>query len=142
MGNKYCRRCQQNKSVADFYRNKDRVDGLQDWCKLCSSTLRLSAPGRYSQLIKRGERRGVKFNIPKEEFILWFNGQEHYCHYCGWQLKEYRNGNMQGLTIDRQNNDKPYVIGNIVLACRRCNTMKGSWLTEEQMLDAANRYFK
>ena len=45
------------------------------------------------------------------------------------------------LTLDRVDNTKGYELSNIVLACRRCNYMKGSWLTSEQMLDAAKRYF-
>lgn len=38
------------------------------------------------------------------------------------------------LTIDRKNNNGNYCIDNIVLACYRCNTIKGDFFTEQEML--------
>lgn len=34
-----------------------------------------------------------------------------------------------------------YVIGNIVLACTRCNSVKNGYLTYEQMKEVAQKYF-
>ena len=42
----------------------------------------------------------------------------------------------------RKYNRLPYTLDNITFACRRCNNIKGSWFTEKQMLEIANRYFK
>lgn len=169
METKVCVVCRESKPLSEFNRHKLARDGRQSYCKLCfrkyqrkwkrsnpnrygdynreygkkyGKHYRLSAEGRYRERTKRGNRRGIKFSITKDEFVLWFNSQEKKCHYCGQPLVDYKNGTMQGLTMDRPNNREPYKIGNIVLACRRCNTMKGSWLTEDQMLDAAKRYFK
>lgn len=174
METKFCPRCQQNKAVGEFFRNKCRANGLQDYCKECSKNLirewmknnpskakqirqraektpnvreyrrrqRLKRPPgeRYRQLIKRGTRRGIEIAFTKDEFIDWFPKGVLFCHYCRRELGEYKNGDLWGLTIDRLDNNKPYELGNIAIACRRCNSMKGSWLTEEQMLDAAQRY--
>ena len=37
MNYKECKKCGANKQVAEFSEHKQRVDGLQDWCKECSN---------------------------------------------------------------------------------------------------------
>ena len=96
---------------------------------------------RYRQIKSRAHKRNIGLVISKEEFIEWFNSQKDICHYCSSPLTEYKNGSLTGLTIDRRDNNKPYELGNLALSCMRCNVMKGSWLTEEQMIDATKRYF-
>lgn len=111
--------------------------------RLISKEWRKSAVGKYKKLLERGRVKGVSVEITQDNFVLWFNNQAKVCHYCGVVLhKDYQDGYLRGLTIDRKDNNKPYEIDNIVLACQRCNSMKGSWLNEEQMLDAAQRYFE
>lgn len=45
-------------------------------------------------------------------------------------------------SIDRKDNNKGYIMGNITLACKRCNIIKGKWFTEQEMLEIADRYLK
>ena len=97
-------------------------------------------------LRRKAYQRGNNFNMTTNEFANWFDNQNKVCYYCGQEVFEYSDlppneQRLQGLTIDRKDNTKPYTIDNIAIACGRCNLMKGSWLTEEQMLDAAKRYF-
>ena len=76
--------------------------------------------------------------------MRWFSEQNKVCFYCHRKLtKPTRQLNWanSGLTIDRLDNEQGYTIDNIVLSCHRCNAMKGDWLTAEQMIDAAKRYF-
>ena len=49
---------------------------------------------------------------------------------------------LSALTFDRKDNNEGYTIDNLALSCRRCNLMKGDWLTYEQTLEIANKYFK
>jgi len=84
-------------------------------------------------------RRNIELNITKEDFINWYNSQVKTCHYCkrtleeiNCDIKEKRCKNR--LSIDRKNNNKGYVLNNIVLACYRCNTIKGEYFTEQEML--------
>lgn len=86
-----------------------------------------------------------------KEFVAWFKNQPLVCHYCKQPLimtsldnpfggaKNNRRENQ--LTVDRKNNDLPYMLDNIVLCCRRCNMIKGKWFSEKQMLEIASRYF-
>ena len=52
-----------------------------------------------------------------------------------------KNGNnLNHLTIDRMDNSSGYSMDNIVIACRRCNTVKGGWFTYSEMIEIADRY--
>ncbi len=145
----YCKVC--NGIINKLWLNQHREQYKQtqaNWYKQNRNRLRIKAADyaktpteRYRQIKRRAKIRNVGLSITKEGFIGWFNSQGDVCHYCGSRLTGYENGSLQGLTVDRKNNAKPYEPGNLVLACMRCNIMKGSWLTEEQMIDAAQRYF-
>jgi hypothetical protein len=50
------------------------------------------------------------------------------CHYCGGQLPRFNGG------LDRKKNSKGYIRGNCVPCCTRCNSMKGPYLTYEEMV--------
>ena len=153
MGEKYCNKCKETKPLIGFGRNRSRKEGLQYYCRRCSyefsrgwrraggKNYHLSPIERYRQIVKRGKVRGVRLLISLEDFVSWMNAQSKTCHYCGCRLEEIGAGNMKGLTLERLDNERHYELDNIALACRRCNTMKGSWLTEAQMIDAAQRYF-
>ena len=97
---------------------------------------------RYRQIKGRAKKRGVRLAITREGFIGWFNAQKDDCHYCRRPLTGYENGAPEGLTVDRKDNNRGYELGNLVLACMRCNTMKGSWLTEKQMIEIAHKYLE
>lgn len=170
MNDKFCKRCNTTKPIEEFSRNKSKKDGFQFYCKDCSykfyrhwvkgnkhklapylrswrSHYCRTGRARAWELRKKARDRGTKFNMTLEEFAKWFDAQERCCYYCGRQVFEYNElpkdqKHLLSLTIDRKDNSKPYMIDNIAIACGRCNWMKGAWLTEEQMLDAANRYFK
>ena len=121
---------------AKWYKeNRERIN-------IKKTKYRDGALGRYCQIKVRAKKRNIEFLISKGEFTDWFTTRIGLCHYCGRELSKYRNGSLRGLTIDRRDNDRPYEMSNLVLACSRCNLMKGSWLTEEQMIDAAERYLR
>lgn len=62
------------------------------------------------------------------------------CYYCRRQLDTVNTLASDGMTIDRVDNNKGYTEGNMVLCCRRCNIIKGSWFTREQMIEIAETY--
>jgi len=95
--------------------------------------------GIYNQLKGNAKHRNIEFNIKKEIFIEWYQTQDQKCHYCERTPKESRQidgfgKNIQRLTIDRKNNDKGYILNNIVLSCIKCNDIKGNYFTEKEML--------
>jgi len=97
----------------------------------------------YFRIKNNAIHRKQIFSISKEDFINWYNCQKQECYYCNKSLSEIKKDksvpfNMKmRLTIDRKDNKKGYIINNIVLACNRCNTIKGNFFTEQQMLKIA-----
>jgi hypothetical protein len=92
--------------------------------------------------------KGNKVLLTSNEFVEWYTSQPLTCHYCKRLLtfgidnkKAFGIKGSDKLTIDRMDNDKPYAIDNIVLACRRCNALKGFRFTHEQLLEIGEKYF-
>jgi 5-methylcytosine-specific restriction endonuclease McrA len=97
-----------------------------------------SSEGIYTSLKAGAKQRNIIFLITKEEFIKWYNSQEQKCCYCkrSWlQIKESNDIYQRDrLAIDRKDNNKGYILGNIILACNRCNSIKSDYFTEKEML--------
>lgn len=159
---KICSCCKREKEVSEFHRDSSRKGGYRIYCQDCARNKRLpykarisererayhrqykktydkSALGRYHKLKSNAKQRGFAFDILPNEFVTWIMSQKMQCHYCKQVLQVDKRG-LDSLSIDRRNNDGKYTIGNITLACWRCNVAKGSWFTEQQMLDIATRY--
>jgi 5-methylcytosine-specific restriction endonuclease McrA len=103
--------------------------------------------GKFYNLKFRAKKSNIPFLLTRKQFGEWFLNQELKCHYCGKSVnfggEDYTNGNsMKHLTIDRKNTILGYDIDNIVISCRKCNTIKGDWFTEKEMLEIANKYLK
>jgi 5-methylcytosine-specific restriction endonuclease McrA len=79
--------------------------------------------------------------ITRDEFALWFALQERCCHYCGVSEDELPHLNLMTqmgmrllrLGVDRLDGRKPYQLGNIVLCCYGCNSVKSDRFTEREM---------
>ena len=82
----------------------------------------------------------------REDFLNWYKNEKQQCHYCKrnfFQTAEDGNlGKVSRLTIDRMDNKKGYIIGNMALSCKLCNTIKGEFFTEQEMFIIGNLIFK
>lgn len=120
-----------------FYRHKRMSMGFSYECKSCaslrgkkykdknketikknnkiSSKKRNKNPNRrFSMYKESAKRRNLDFNITFEDFMdLWENS----CFYCGSKI--------DGIGIDRKNNNVGYTVENIVPCCSECNMAKG-----------------
>ena len=101
----------------------------------------------YCALKNSAKRREILFNLEKDEFCRWYDSRLKVCFYCRIgqeELLPINNMNLKQkrLGIDRKDNDVPYQIDNIVLACARCNAIKGSWFTQNQMFEIAVNYLQ
>jgi hypothetical protein len=75
------------------------------------------------------EIRDLDFNIDLEYVMGLLKKQKGKCALTGWQLEFVRSGsksykNPRGCTMDRINNSKGYVRGNIQLTCWLPNRIK------------------
>jgi len=121
--------------------NPDKVRAIRLRQKLNGYTntyqkqYRTTAASRYSALQSRARIRGIKFDIPKTEFIQWFDEHPKYCSYCNIGLTVGTNGEHKlWLTIDRKDNDKDYTLDNIVISCMGCNLIKSNDIPYELMM--------
>ena len=100
-----------------------------------------SPKGKLTKLRLRARHDNIPFNIDINEWLSWFNKQDFYCYYCGIETTFNGDDRMKCYSIDRKDNDIGYEISNIVLSCNRCNLAKGSWFSEDEMLEIAAKYF-
>jgi hypothetical protein len=79
---------------------------------------------RCSRIRNAGRQRGIKwtFDGPHREVLRKFYDAP--CHYCGREVE-------QRLGLDRVDNAKGYVPGNVVQCCTACNLMKASHSVDE-----------
>ncbi|MBA7688408.1 hypothetical protein ES703_96888 [subsurface metagenome] len=146
---KKCSKCGLTKPLEQFTRDNKGRSGHRAYCKACASKYMAKyysqqPRGRYHRLRDAASSQRIPFAITANDFIKWWVAQKPICFYCGQTLTNsiYRKHRLSDMTIDRKEPAKGYILSNMVLACRRCNLMKGDWLTVEQTLEIAQRYFK
>lgn len=81
---------------------------------------------------KIARRRSQEFLLTKEWFVRWFIKQPLTCGYCERSLS-YNREIGTSPSIDRKNNQRGYVVGNICLCCELCNRVKNKYFTFKQM---------
>ena len=157
MGMKYCKGCDRDLPLSAFHNDKKMKDGLAFYCRECVSEYgkkySVTPNGIYNGLkglqryyVKRRHHRAKPFLITRKDFVEWYENEPKICHYCGIPEEilndtgDRLNSRMLRFTVDCMDNDKGYVLGNIVLACNRCNFMKSDYLTYEEMLFYAKTY--
>jgi len=102
----------------------------------------------YQILRGSARERWLDFSFTFKDFNIWYNKQEQKCIYCNRTLEEIKNDNRENdkykhrLTIDRKNNAKGYILSNIGLACYRCNTIKGEYFTEQEMIEIGKTIYQ
>lgn len=157
---KPCNKCGQVKRLSEFNKDRKRVNGISGWCKMCCCELHKIWRAKNKDRIKKQQYTphriygNLKSRIKKGEiiseidFINWYNSQEQKCYYCERTLEEVKNDikekeiNQNRMSIDRKDNDKGYILNNIVFACRRCNEIKSDYFTETEMLRLGKILYK
>lgn len=84
----------------------------------------ISPEARYKNALRYAKYSGLEWNI---SYSNYFELVSNRCDYCDSVLPSYGHG------LDRLNNDKGYIIGNVVPCCKRCNQIRGDNLTSEEM---------
>ena len=156
---KQCTRCGRTLPLLAYGKHRHCKDGLNPECKECnnkrSREFGKTPSGAYT-LIK-GRQKYHKSNNPSKykpvlisraDFIDWYTNESRVCVYCGLkeeELDKIKDQFLKGyrrLTVDCKDNKLGYVAGNLVLCCRRCNTLKIDFFTYEQMLEIGERFVK
>lgn len=157
IGTKKCTKCGHIKSLTEFGNHRLTKDKLAYRCKQCarehSKRHRQTPRGIYSALKGRATyRRKYKdyheVTITRDEFVDWYNTQEKKCSYCDLPeehlelMKTAFDGRINRLEVDCIDNDAGYAVGNLALACHRCNFFKLNFFSFNEMREIAQKYFK
>ncbi len=87
---------------------------------------------RFLHIRNGARKRNLEFSLSKDDVKSMIFGK---CYYCNKEPNNHRNYISKRYDklnefvyngIDRVDNSKGYVIGNVVGCCRECNTKKGS----------------
>lgn len=74
---------------------------------------------RFSNLKKSAKRRGVEVSITLVDYKKILTDGGYMCTYCGDDVTHSTGG-----SLDRVDNAVGYVIGNLLVCCGICNSMK------------------
>lgn len=105
-----------------------------------------SPKGAYKSL--KNSTRGYKVKITQQKFMEWYKSQPKKCYYCGIKENQLQlvsdkyNNRVYRLTVDRADNIKGYVLGNLKLCCLRCNHIKGDFFTQSEMEEIGRKYIQ
>lgn len=129
MKEKRCQKCDELKSVKEFWKNKRRKDGFHNWCKSCGkkqnstySKLNRSKLQTYKRKWNREHPEYLrkvnlkKYGLSLEQYDEIFEVQDGVCAICGGINKDGRR-----LMVDHNHSDNR-VRG---LLCSNCNTALG-----------------
>lgn len=96
----------------------------------------------YNDYKRTAKRRNIEFNLSKEYFKFLVKQD---CYYCGVEpiriiKTTANNGSFICNGIDRVDNSKGYIKGNVVSCCKRCNQSKNN-MTIQEFLDWINHIY-
>ena len=142
---KTCRKCGVAKPPDAFY-NRARVNGLTYTCKEChrkaiaenkkDPTKHNFWYKRYERIRNSAQKRGLEFDLTLDD-IRDLKSQK-VCQYCKREVEV--------ITLDRADNNKGYIKGNIIPACIVCNKIKGQVDFNKEEMDviglAVNNYYR
>ena len=123
---KRCYKCKKILSIGSFSKDASRKDGLNNKCKECDKKWQDEydkTPDRRFSVYKRDSKKGKRnyeFSLTKKQFMSFWGKK---CYYCGERIN--------GVGIDRVDNNIGYEIDNCVPCCGKCNRMKMSMICSE-----------
>lgn len=130
-----------NKLIVDDVVTKEKR-GRDVYIKLLSKPVASQEPEKEVSIEKKAffglvSRRSDTCSF--SDFIKWWRSTNMICFYCGITIEKFKTMYPKvphtRLTIDRRDNNKGYIPENMVFACLKCNSLKGNFFTEEEMLE-------
>ena len=130
---KKCSRCGDKKSLDEFYKDKYNKDKLKCYCKNCDNyinkKIRLKYPLRSLlwNIKSRAKRKGIPFDLNEDEI--------EFPEVCPVFKKPFAFGlgklNDLSPSLDRIDNSKGYIKGNIIIVSWKANRIKNDATIEE-----------
>jgi hypothetical protein len=128
--NKRCGKCKEVKDFSEFRKNKNSAFGYSYFCRLCDNQRVYTRDKRkvlYNAAKKRAKDKNLEFSITLNDIVL-----PKKCPILNIQL-EFNEGKAKdnSYSIDRINNQKGYIKGNIQIISFKANTIKSNASLQE-----------
>jgi len=140
---KECTKCGEVKALDNFGFHKDCKDNLKSTCRQCNREVarehKLKYPNRFllTKAKGRAKKFGIPFDLTKEDIIV-----PDICPVFNKPLVfGYGNGrNPMSPSLDRIDNTKGYVKGNVIVVSWRANHLKNDATIDE--LETLTNFYK
>jgi hypothetical protein len=133
---KRCSGCKETKPTTEFYKSKDRKDGLDNYCKPCKKQFiaryRTEKYDAYLRSTRKSQRK-MRYGITPEEYDAILASQGGVCAICKEELNEFKN------TCLDHDHESDRVRG---ILCSHCNRGLGQFRDNVEFLSAAINYLK
>lgn len=123
-----CIRCKELKECEDFSRNRNTLNGFCDVCRQCHSMFRrASHKGNPKGCMlaaarARAKKKGLTFSITKDDILI-----PECCPVLGLPLRTGSGTSEDNSpSLDRKDNTKGYIKGNVEVISHRANSIKNS----------------
>jgi len=121
--NKQCKHCCELKRNSAIRKSMCGHNQQKHQCKMCSDPIEIT----IRSILNHSKNSDKKYNRYDPVNFIDFcfvenliDDCEDKCYYCECQL-QYTNFESNLATIERLDNNKGHIKGNVVIACRRCN---------------------
>ena len=144
-----CKTCHEDKDISRYEISKGYRTRVCRECRQIGKNKNMSQSpyayinNLYAQLSHR-RKKTHEFNITKEDLHKLYDKQKGICMYSGIEMKHLKDGtgyHLDNISIDRIDNTKGYVKGNIALVCLAVNMMKYT-LELDELIDWCKKISK
>lgn len=126
-----------NKKVWERRKNDlDYIAYQKSYMKDYSKEYEKTPKKRFSNTKNQAKKRDLEFSLSLDDFIDEISKP---CSYCSNLLGEK---SIFASGLDRKDNSKGYTIDNICSCCWICNSIKGEFLSYEEMKNVASLLLK
>jgi len=156
---KICTKCKEHKSLNEFYKHKNRKDGLHGECKSCAQEYNDNTCSFKKWFIRKRSRaryNGIEFTIEPDDIPgvkirrfkvrgKWTWEATEYPKVCpvleveiDWDKKKVAWALFNSPSLDRDNPTNGYIKGSVMIMSKLANSMKQNATTEQ--LNQFSRY--
>lgn len=138
---KFCTGCKKKLPITEF--RKAGSKNIQKYVKECFTCLNLNWQKKIAdQVLMRGKLANLGINRITIDYINYlYKKQKGKCYWLGIDLDLINVGTLRYVSLDRLNNKKPYIKGNVVLSTRFANLGRNI-ATKDDMFIFVNNYLK
>jgi len=128
----YCISCRSKQSIARHYSNFKDEETYFEF--------------KQNKIKSSSKQRGIEFNLSKGHLLSLFRSQDKKCFYSDKPLIIYK-GEIENkdlgkfISVDRLDNTKGYINGNVCLCLNRVNSIKSN-LTDEELKDFIPHWYE